>query len=159
MKFKTILKILKDNREPYDDLLNSPEWNKKRAKILQRDKFCCSNCGKTTTTLHVHHKYYLWETEPWDYNDDALITLCTECHDNIHKSHTIPWKIYINGVLKDFNFTCCTRCGGKGYIDMYKHVEGGKCFRCRGVQYEEIIEQHKAFETKKSAFVSFEDLL
>jgi hypothetical protein len=26
----------------------------------------------------------------------------------------------------------CKKCGGKGHIDCYKHVEGGTCFRCGG---------------------------
>lgn len=26
----------------------------------------------------------------------------------------------------------CPRCGGRGYISMYRHVEGGVCFLRRG---------------------------
>ena len=156
MQFKTILKLIKENREPYDGLLNSPEWNKKRSKILQRDKSCCSKCGKTSN-LQVHHKYYLWNAEPWQYDDDALITLCAGCHDNIHKNTSMPWKIFIDGVLTDFHFTPCSRCGGSGYLNEYKHVQGGICFRCRGDQYEEIIEQRNAFRTTKVTFISFEN--
>ena len=26
----------------------------------------------------------------------------------------------------------CSRCGGSGYIDKYKHIAGGECFECNG---------------------------
>lgn len=32
-----------------------------------------------------------------------------------------------------YSFTCpCSKCNGRGYIDYYKHVEGGVCFDCNG---------------------------
>lgn len=31
-------------------------------------------------TLNVHHKYYIKGHKAWEYDNDALITLCTECH-------------------------------------------------------------------------------
>jgi hypothetical protein len=33
--------------------------------------------------LHVHHRYYLRGKKPWEYDDDALTTLCEDCHDVI----------------------------------------------------------------------------
>lgn len=37
------------------------------------------------------------------------------------------------------NYTPCHRCQGVGYISIYKHVQNGICFRCRGQRYEELI--------------------
>jgi hypothetical protein len=31
----------------------------------------------------------------------------------------------------------CPRCAGGGYIDAFKHVEGGQCFECGGIGYME----------------------
>lgn len=34
------------------------------------------------STLHVHHKYYEPGKKPWEYPDEALITLCESCHSD-----------------------------------------------------------------------------
>lgn len=66
---------------PYQKKLLDPRWQKKRLEILERDKWECFWCGDKTSTLHVHHLYYMQEQEPWDYPVDALVTLCAECHE------------------------------------------------------------------------------
>ena len=47
---------------------------------MGRDKFKCTECGRTTETLHVHHKSYIYGRMPWDYDDSNLVTLCKHCH-------------------------------------------------------------------------------
>lgn len=69
----------------YDVLLKDPRWQKKRLEIMKRDNFTCQHCGSVTTTLHVHHLYYKKGLMPWEYDNDALITLCQECHKQTHK--------------------------------------------------------------------------
>ncbi len=64
----------------YSDKLKDPRWQKKRLEILQRDDFSCRKCGDKSSTLHIHHKYYTKDVEPWDYKDDCFITLCETCH-------------------------------------------------------------------------------
>jgi 5-methylcytosine-specific restriction endonuclease McrA len=62
-----------------------PELLNKRKEILLRDSYRCFSC-KTTTNLQVHHKYYLKDREIWDYPNTALITLCKDCHKQLHDS-------------------------------------------------------------------------
>lgn len=64
----------------YSQKLKDPRWQKKRLEIMQRDDFRCQNCQDKTATLHVHHRFYLKNHEPWQYNDNALVTLCESCH-------------------------------------------------------------------------------
>ena len=64
----------------YAKKLQNPKWQKKRLTILDRDDFVCQSCFDYETTLHVHHCYYEWGKDPWDYDDDSLVTLCSECH-------------------------------------------------------------------------------
>ena len=64
----------------YIKKLKDPRWQKKRLNILNRDEFTCQKCFDNESTLNVHHKYYLNGNDPWDYPDEALITLCEECH-------------------------------------------------------------------------------
>jgi 5-methylcytosine-specific restriction endonuclease McrA len=66
----------------YSELLKDPRWQVKRIAILKRDNFTCQECGARNTMLHVHHHFYTVDTNPWDYDDCMLITLCEECHIN-----------------------------------------------------------------------------
>ena len=77
----------------YEDLLKTEEWREKRQKILNRDNNKCVYCGKTHN-LQFHHKYYSkypngFRVYPWNYPDDALITLCDECHKKVHSKKKI----------------------------------------------------------------------
>ena len=80
----------------YSDLLNTEEWRNKRLKIIKRDNCRCVYCGNRFH-LHVHHKYYSAYpngvlVDPWNYPDDALITLCSYCHQRVHARKKI--KVY-----------------------------------------------------------------
>ena len=77
----------------YEQLLTRKEWKEKRAKIMARDNNCCRYC-RSRLNLQVHHKYYLQypnheKVLPWEYKDDALITLCDKCHKRWHEKHTV----------------------------------------------------------------------
>ncbi len=64
----------------YSGKLKDPRWQKKRLEIFERDNFKCQSCGDTKTTLVVHHRIYLQDTEPWDCPSDLLVTICEDCH-------------------------------------------------------------------------------
>lgn len=65
----------------YSQKLKDPRWQKKRLEILERDEWTCQRCFDTESTLAVHHRKYLPNTNPWEYPDDLLITLCENCHE------------------------------------------------------------------------------
>lgn len=65
----------------YSEKLKDPRWQKKRLKILERDKWTCQSCFDTENTLHVHHMKYVYGLEPWEIEDQFLITLCASCHE------------------------------------------------------------------------------
>jgi hypothetical protein len=90
--------------------------------------------------MHVHHKYYLKNRLPWEYQDEALITLCNWCHWKVHESEIIPVYNFFNEKLINLNYTPCTRCNGAGLMPEYSHIQEGICFRCNGKKYEEKIE-------------------
>jgi 5-methylcytosine-specific restriction endonuclease McrA len=50
--------------------------------ILSRDGYKCRNCG-WRTNLSVHHIIFRSQGGPDE--DWNLVTLCTSCHDGIHK--------------------------------------------------------------------------
>ena len=70
---------------PSDGLGKRSELN--RLKALERDNYTCQVCGKKAleTRLHVHHKDNKGRTVVETNNSlDNLITLCPQCHTNIH---------------------------------------------------------------------------
>jgi len=70
-------------KEDYAKLLKNPKWQRKRLEIMQRDNFECKKCRGSDVELNVHHKEYIKGKNPWEYEDDNLITLCVYCHQEI----------------------------------------------------------------------------
>ena len=81
----------------YSEKLKDPRWQKKRLEILNRDEWTCQKCHCTSKTLHVHHRYYEADCEPWDYMDHILVTLCIDCHEEEESS-----KKDANGIVDEF---------------------------------------------------------
>ena len=68
----------------YAAYLQSPEWQAKRLKALERDEWTCRGCLNARAT-QVHHLTYahrgdelLWE----------LVSVCDECHKKAHGGNT-----------------------------------------------------------------------
>jgi 5-methylcytosine-specific restriction endonuclease McrA len=72
---------LSKRRRQYRRYLDSDEWKERRDKILWRDNYECQKCG-STVRLQVHHLEYA--DKFGDEPDDALLTLCRNCHRQIH---------------------------------------------------------------------------
>lgn len=76
-------------------LYNSAKWKKIRNYILTRDFYMCKICGEINCDT-VHH---IIELTPININDanitlnpDNLITVCKQCHDEIHSRNYRPDK-------------------------------------------------------------------
>ena len=65
----------------YSDKLRDPRWQKKRLEIFDRDEWMCQLCQDSEQTLHVHHLFYQKGKEPWEYENEHLLTLCESCHE------------------------------------------------------------------------------
>lgn len=64
----------------YSEKLRDPRWQKKRLEILNRDDWTCCSCLDASSPLAVHHLVYRAGKDPWEYENDELITLCESCH-------------------------------------------------------------------------------
>lgn len=73
---------MRNYKQEYAQKLRDPRWQRKRLKILERDGWTCQICYSDTDTLNVHHLHYASGKEPWEADDDHLITLCESCHDH-----------------------------------------------------------------------------
>lgn len=81
--------VIAEAETAYQRKLKDPRWQRRRLEILERDKWTCQMCFDTKTTLHVHHRWYRWGMEPWEYGGDALVTLCACCHKQVSQE----WKV------------------------------------------------------------------
>ena len=64
----------------YSEKLRDPRWQEKRNAVKEKADFKCQDCG-STKNLEVHHCYYKFGLEPWQYPIDSLRSLCSNCHE------------------------------------------------------------------------------
>lgn len=91
----------------YSEKLKTPNWQRKRLSIFERDNWRCVKCQSVQRELQVHHLDYIDGIEPWDYPNDMLITLCVDCHAKeknrenleLHLSNTLKMKGFLLGDL------------------------------------------------------------
>ncbi len=102
----------------YYEKLRSPQWQKKRLEIMQRDSFQCMSCGDSERTLNVHHKTYRKNAEPWDYKDENFITLCEDCHESIH-GDIEEIKMNTTNTLKSEVLLSVSRYNNMYYLNAY----------------------------------------
>ena len=65
-------------------------FSSRREAVLHRDKYTCQICGKKHTRLEVHHIKY--RSQGGDDNENNLITLCEDCHGDIHDGKIVLTK-------------------------------------------------------------------
>lgn len=126
-------------RETYKDLISSMDEFFKSLIIPMEKKFLDNlsiplNATDKHIVLHVHHKYYVYGRHAWEYPDDALVTLCQSCHQDVHNSSLIP--VYEDEKRQlELNVVKCPKCNGSGYLNKYYYHLDGICFGCEGNRY------------------------
>jgi hypothetical protein len=65
----------------YETYLKTPEWKRRRNRILESVGKRCQRCGAKGVELHVHHLTY--ERRGEELPED-LIVLCKDCHEKEH---------------------------------------------------------------------------
>jgi len=64
----------------YAEKLRDPRWQRKRLEALDNAGWRCSGCRDKTSTLYVHHNFYVRGREPWEYSVEELTVACDPCH-------------------------------------------------------------------------------
>lgn len=78
----------------YRKLLKDDRWHQRRQEIMRRDGFCCRRCG-AKRGLNVHHRWYVYGRQPWQYPDRCLVTLCERCHQHVHLMRHVRYAIWL----------------------------------------------------------------
>ncbi|HEV8653179.1 MAG TPA: HNH endonuclease [Actinomycetes bacterium] len=121
----------------YQEYLESPEWQAKRALALERDGHQCTECHRADR-LEVHHITYVRLGR--ELLED-LVTLCFHCHMDRHDDS--PWGYEADGSVSpiesvpvwpeqmhDREFVC-DRCGHRT-IPLCPQIEGTPHAGCGG---------------------------
>lgn len=91
----------------YLEKLNDPRWIAVANRIRERDGHTCQHCKTKGRILDVHHIYYEWGKEPWEYEDDALITLCRLCHGSLEDLKKTVGILATNRSIKERIWAIC----------------------------------------------------
>lgn len=88
--------------EDYKIFKQQKEWLNKKPWLLKKE---CEMC-KGKTDLDVYHKYYYPGKLPWEYTNNAYITLCAQCEKDrpqpiLKTARKKEPKKYLN-VLEEF---------------------------------------------------------
>lgn len=72
----------------------STAWKKKRASVLRRDQYRCTNCkrfGKFRDANTAHHIFPAEFFPQYEWESWNLTSLCNQCHDRMHdrESHEL----------------------------------------------------------------------
>lgn len=82
-------------KKTYIEKLKDPRWQKTRLEIMQRDNFTCQCCGSKVDELQIHHIIYHKCVEPWEYDNNELITYCESCHEYETTENNISYKTFL----------------------------------------------------------------
>ncbi len=93
-------------------------WYDYRLRVWEADNHRCVRCGKeigNPRRAQIHHKIYLPNLFPWEYDETDCECLCASCHLEEHgrKMPTCDW-IYIGCTTFDkYGDTTCDLCGSE----------------------------------------------
>ena len=134
----------------YFQKLKDPRWQKLRLQILERDQWTCQECDDKDSTLHVHHKYYLPNSESWDAPLDSLITLCEDCHEEETELMRNACRELVQSVKQKINS-----------LDIFQLAEAIKYYEpLTENEMQQIVNEYKlGFELKLNAFYLITDLM
>jgi hypothetical protein len=76
----------------YKTKLTDPKWQKKRLELFNLRGFKCEICGNEEKELHIHHRFYLKNRKPWEYDNDVFQVLCVDCHEKHHEESNVKIK-------------------------------------------------------------------
>ena len=66
--------------------LETPEYERLRRAVLERDGWRCQHCG-SRDNLHLHHQ--LFRSHGGADSTDNLIILCASCHRALHRGQLL----------------------------------------------------------------------
>lgn len=121
-------------REPFslkNVRFSERKWNDKQPKLV----FYYSGESENYRLgqLNIHHKFYISGNLAWQYQNEALVTLCYDCHKEVHQKHKIEIKTHDLNPAKSRYAKNCDKCEGTGHLPEFSHRDNGICYPCIGM--------------------------
>lgn len=151
-------------KKTYSEKLRDPRWQKKRLSVLSRDNFTCQLCSDQETELHVHHKYYTAGAEPWEYENEILITYCAHCHFIVEALSEHGFDAIIAGKAPHNSkplitvLSVITRNQGQDTVQLFTIVAGTDPVHVAALGEDKISELTELFRLAKIASVQDKNL-
>jgi hypothetical protein len=137
--------------QEYLEKFKDPRWQQLRLKVFERDKWTCQFCEATDKTLNAHHWYYSDGCEPWEYDLDALVTLCQDCHDEESRLLKKETALLVSAVRRmrwssaQINNLACSLVSGE-WDGRDEDLNAALGFVLRTTRYHDVIRlTHKQF--------------
>ena len=117
-----------------EDLNFAAQWlESENPEVSGKYRYVCfhkSTQIKDMYDLNVHHKHYTIGKMAWQYDNEALITLCASCHKEEHAKNKTP----VYNEKGDFQTYAenCSKYLGSGVLSEYNYYMNGICFGCMG---------------------------
>lgn len=95
-------RIIRTGTQAYYAKLKDPRWFEFRERWISAERerrqteeaLTCQSCERTEH-LHLHHRRYEIDRDPWEYPDSDFFLVCAECHEHVHdvERKTRDWII------------------------------------------------------------------
>lgn len=89
--------------DTYREQLKSEQWKDFSNRIRESYHGACAICRRTDVATQVHHKFYEFERNLWEYDASEVILLCTGCHAALHKE-LMEFRKSVMGLLRPEEF-------------------------------------------------------
>lgn len=66
--------------------IDDNRWKRRCFEIFEKANWRCQYCCRADKKLHVHHVHYIKGRMLWEYDDNYLMALCYECHQEKHEA-------------------------------------------------------------------------
>lgn len=76
-------------KKTYAQKLKDPRWDARRRQRISNAQGFCHSCRMGNKKLQIHHNFYDFSRDPWEYEDHELKCLCESCHERFHEQLTI----------------------------------------------------------------------
>jgi hypothetical protein len=106
----------------YSEKLRDERWQRKRQNVREKANYKCQDCG-SQEKLEVHHCYYKYGLEPWQYPIDSLRCLCSNCHETRGKIEMELRARLADLTTKELGLISNLVAGGMGHYPERKIVE------------------------------------
>lgn len=82
-------------RNEFLQMYRDPRWQRKRLELCAAANWACQMCDARDKELQIHHGCYESDKAPWEYDDETLHVVCSDCHEQM--DYFRKWLVHFAG--------------------------------------------------------------